>query len=56
MHIETPDCVPWPLLIDLMLQLELADPEKEWKVYNLGDPEPSQFFVRFQPRYRKAMR
>ncbi|ETI26004.1 hypothetical protein G647_02781 [Cladophialophora carrionii CBS 160.54] len=34
--------------------LELADPTKEWKVFNLGDPEPSEFFVRFKPRYRKA--
>jgi len=37
-----------------VFELELDDPEKEWKVFNLGDPEPSEFFVRFRPRYRKA--
>ncbi|KAJ9610545.1 hypothetical protein H2200_005322 [Cladophialophora chaetospira] len=42
------------LLTPISLQLELADPDKEWKVFNLGDPEPSEFFVRFQPRYRKV--
>jgi hypothetical protein len=42
-------------LADLsLLQLELANPDKEWKVFNLGDPEPSEFFVTFHPRYRKA--
>lgn len=35
------------------LQLSLADPNKEWKVFNLGDPEPSEFFVRIEPRYAK---
>ncbi|KIW92143.1 uncharacterized protein Z519_07127 [Cladophialophora bantiana CBS 173.52] len=38
-----------------MFTLELADPEKEWKIFNLGDPEPSEFFVRCQPRYRKML-
>ncbi|RFU24956.1 hypothetical protein B7463_g11377, partial [Scytalidium lignicola] len=36
-----------------MFKMELADPSKPWKVFNLGDPEPYEFYVRLQPRYQK---
>ncbi|KAH8799844.1 cytochrome P450 oxidoreductase [Xylogone sp. PMI_703] len=36
-----------------MFKMELVDPSKSWKIYNLGDPEPSEFFVRLQPRFQK---
>ena len=39
------------IFADRVLQLELANPEKPWKIFNLGDPEPYEFFVRLKRRY-----
>ena len=32
------------------IQFQLVDPNKEWKVANLGGAEVSEFFVRFEAR------
>jgi cytochrome P450 len=34
-----------------MFTIELVDPQSSWKIYNLGDPEPYDFYVRFKSRY-----
>lgn len=35
-----------------MFKIEQVDPHAEWKIFNLGDPEPSGFSVRFTSRHR----
>ena len=34
-----------------IFKIEQVDPDAEWKIFNLGDPEPSDFFVRFTSRH-----
>lgn len=37
-----------------MFDIEQRDPNETWKIFNLGDPEPYDFFVRFTSRHQQG--